>query len=160
LKGTFRGVTGLFTKPVIGALDAASKTAESIKNTANLFDQHPNSNRIRFPRAFYGKERFYRAYIETDAEIIWLLHYDEKASHLKEISLINAFDVFPDESNKDVSYILALAYEYVIYWDLKKANIAWTFNPRNIKKITIFKDGIIVDLEETEADEQIRVKDF
>ena len=35
-------MTGLFVKPAAGVLDAASKTAEGLTNTATYFDDKPN----------------------------------------------------------------------------------------------------------------------
>jgi vacuolar protein sorting-associated protein 13A/C len=34
--GSFKGITGLVIKPVSGIIDATTKTAEGIKNTANF----------------------------------------------------------------------------------------------------------------------------
>jgi vacuolar protein sorting-associated protein 13A/C len=48
-------VAGLIIKPIAGVLDAASKTAEGLTNTATHFDEKPNSDRIRLVRPFYGK---------------------------------------------------------------------------------------------------------
>lgn len=47
MKGTWQGVSGLVIKPISGILDAASKTAEGITNTATYFDDKPNHRRIR-----------------------------------------------------------------------------------------------------------------
>ena len=44
-KGMLTGGIGLLTKPVIGILDAASKTTEGITNTANYFEDKPNGTR-------------------------------------------------------------------------------------------------------------------
>jgi len=35
--GGLKGITGLVTKPVTGIIDAASKTAEGVKNTTSVF---------------------------------------------------------------------------------------------------------------------------
>lgn len=45
LKGTMKGIAGLVFKPVTGAIDLASKTAEGIKNTANIFDKETQYNK-------------------------------------------------------------------------------------------------------------------
>ena len=58
MKGSAIGVTGLFIKPVAGVLDAVSKTAEGLTNTATHFDDKPNQERIRYIRPFYGKLRY------------------------------------------------------------------------------------------------------
>eukprot|EP01015_Nassula_variabilis_P036771 TRINITY_DN9576_c0_g1_i1.p1 TRINITY_DN9576_c0_g1~~TRINITY_DN9576_c0_g1_i1.p1 ORF type:complete len:344 (+),score=63.34 TRINITY_DN9576_c0_g1_i1:68-1099(+) len=57
LKGSYQGISGLVIKPVTGVLDATSKAAEGIKNTASILDSNSNNleGRIRDPRAFYGK---------------------------------------------------------------------------------------------------------
>jgi len=44
----------LIVKPLSGILDAASKTAEGISNTATYFDDKPNPSRIRSALPFYG----------------------------------------------------------------------------------------------------------
>ena len=51
-----KGLAGLVVKPVVGVMDMTSKTAEGIKNTANIFDDKQNETRYRPPRVFYGKE--------------------------------------------------------------------------------------------------------
>jgi len=145
-KGTVKGVTGLVAKPVAGILDAASKTAEGIKNTANMFDQRPSNSRVRFPRAFYGKEKYYRTEMPTDGEIIWLLHHTKNTKY-RDMSLICAFDVFPNVEDKDTSYILALSYEYVLAWDVKHAKLMWAFNPKDIKKVNLYQDGMQIELD-------------
>jgi len=145
-KGTVKGVTGLVAKPVAGILDAASKTAEGVKNTANMFDQRPSNNRVRFPRAFYGKEKYYRTEMPTDGEIIWLLHHTKNTKY-RDMSLICAFDVFPDVEDKDNSCILALSYEYVLAWDVKHAKLMWAFNPKDIKKVNLYQDGMQIELD-------------
>ena len=136
----------MVTKPIVGVLDAATKTAEGVKNTANIFDQKPNNHRLRFPRAFYGEEKFYRTYMDTDAEILWLLEH-AKDARLKEISLINSFDVFPDENDKETSYILALSYEHVICWDVRRGKVLWGFDPKIIQKVNLYPNGMQIDLE-------------
>ncbi len=41
VKGITKGIAGLVFKPITGVIDAASKTAEGIKNTATYFDDKP-----------------------------------------------------------------------------------------------------------------------
>jgi len=153
-KGTAKGLTGLVAKPVAGVLDCASKTAEGVKNTANMFDEKPLNSRLRFPRAFYGKERYYRSYMETDAEIIWLLHQTKNTKFL-DISLISAFDVFPSETDQETSFILALAYEYVLCWDIRRVKLVWAFDPKNIVKVNLFQDGMQIELKKPDEISQV-----
>lgn len=39
--GTFKGITGIMTKPISGLFDATAKTAESITNTVTVFEEKP-----------------------------------------------------------------------------------------------------------------------
>lgn len=59
LKGAAKGITGFVVKPITGILDASSKTAESISNTATHFDDKALGDRIRIPRVFYEKSRYF-----------------------------------------------------------------------------------------------------
>jgi len=164
LKGTFKGITGAIVKPVTGVLDAASKTAEGVKNTATAFDQKAAEMRSRFPRAFYGKDKFFRTYIDSDAEILWYLHFlDQKKAHsmLKNVSLLSSFEVFPDEKNKDDVYILAISYESIVFWGSKKRNLVWYFDPKTIDSISTYPNGLQINLTNTPPslkDKQIQVK--
>lgn len=54
-------------KPVSGVLDAASLAAEGIKNTITYGDDKANEQRLRYPRVFYGREGFYKEFIDLDA---------------------------------------------------------------------------------------------
>jgi len=148
LKGTMEGMTGLVVNPVTGVLDAASKTAEGVKNTAMMFDhQKPNHIRIRYPRAFYGKGKFYRSYVFSDAEINWLLH-NSKDMRFEDISLVSTFDVLPSEENKENFFILALSYECVLCWSIAENKIIWSFNPKTIEKVNLYQNGMQIELVE------------
>ena len=54
MKGTYKGVSRFFVKPISGALDFFSKTSEGIKNTAGSNEKEVS--KIRMMRPFYGKE--------------------------------------------------------------------------------------------------------
>lgn len=139
-------------------MDAASKTAEGVKNTARILDPKPaNNTRSRYPRAFYGREKFYRAYMDADAEINWVLHQHKKPE-LRDASLISSFYVFPEENDIENTYIVALAYERVVCWDEKKKKVVWSIDPRSIEKVNIYQDGLQVDLKE--PDEINKVRDY
>ena len=155
-KGAFQGVTGLVVKPVTGVLDLASNTAEGIKNTATVFDQKANENKIRYPRAFYGREKFYRAYEDTDAEILWLLHFSQTGAKYDNISILRAFDVFPDEKEKDDFYVLVISFENIIWWKVKSGEVKWAIDTKNIDKVSHFNNGIIIHLKK--ASEQLKVR--
>jgi len=147
-KGALQGVTGLVVKPVTGVLDAASNTAEGIKNTATVFDQKPNETRLRFPRAFYGKEKNYRTYVDSDAEMLWLLHFAEDQRY-KEVSLLGSYDVFPDENEKEDFFILTISFESIIWWSVKKGEVKWSVESHNIEKVNHITDGLVIQLKKT-----------
>lgn len=63
LSGTAKGVTGLVAKPISGTLDFISKTSEGIKNNTKVFEKNGRGvERIRLPRVFYTKERFFKEF--------------------------------------------------------------------------------------------------
>ena len=66
LTGTMKGVTGLVAKPVSGTLDIISKTSEGIKNNTKIFEKQKGKGmeRIRLPRVFYTRERFFKEFNE------------------------------------------------------------------------------------------------
>lgn len=72
------GFAGLLFKPISGVVDAASKTAEGIKNTATYFDDKPTEIRSRLPRAFYSSEKYFADYSIQDAELIDMLRTYKK----------------------------------------------------------------------------------
>ena len=146
-KGALQGVTGLVVKPVTGVLDAAANTAEGIKNTATVFDQKASETRTRFPRAFYGKDKFYRTYAATDAEVQWLLKFTDLARY-RNVSLLSSYEVFPDEKEKDQFYFLIISLEAIILWNGKQNNIKWVIETTNIEKMDQLNEGIIVKLKE------------
>ena len=148
LKGAFQGVTGLIIKPVTGVLDAASNTAEGIKNTATAFDQKPNENRMRYPRAFYGKDKFYRTYMETDAEVMWMLHFSEEETAHRDISILSSYDVFPEEKENPDFFILIISFEKILMWYVKLGRVLWVVKSSNIAKVTHENNGVLLHLKE------------
>lgn len=68
-------------KPITGVIDAASKTAEGIKNTATYFDDKATENRIRPPRVFYCRERYFQDYLIHDCELMSMLQTFKKAKY-------------------------------------------------------------------------------
>ena len=139
-KGTFQGITGLVVKPIAGILDATSKTAEGIKNTATMNDYKPNEVRSRYPRAFYNKEKNYRSFNETDAEIYYHL-YNYRNGLYSKISFLYSFDIFPNEREKDLVYIFVMSLEYFLYWGIKEKKVIWDIDTTNIESIKDYQNG-------------------
>ncbi len=61
--GALKGISGVVTKPISGVFYATAKVAEGVSNTFTTFDDKPRELRIRYPRAFYYKEKFYKEYV-------------------------------------------------------------------------------------------------
>lgn len=62
VKGLGRGVIGLGLKPVIGAVDFVTRTAEGVRNTATYWDEI-RRGRIRPPR-FFGRDKVLETFSE------------------------------------------------------------------------------------------------
>lgn len=106
MKGSAIGISGMVIKPIAGAFDAASKTAEGLTNTATYFDDRPREERMRFIRAFYESGRYIKAYNEDDAELM-------SKYYRNGLILIDSFQLFDIELNK--SMLLVVSENYLIY---------------------------------------------
>ena len=145
LKGTWQGISGLVFKPVTGVLDAAAKTSEGIKNTATSFDEKSIQHRQRYPRAFYGKEQFYRPYILTDAEISYLLQVGCEGEFTN-LNLLYTFKIFPNDQDREDYGVLVLCDERILYLSAKRAEIMWDFPSKDFEKATQTPEGIYLHL--------------
>ena len=145
MKGAWQGVSGLVVKPLTGVLDVASKTSEGIKNTATRDDEKPNQTRERFPRPFYGVERFYRTYLATDAEIVYLLQVYNKGE-FSNISLLYTFDIFPNPSDKEEYFVLVISVESILLWSAKLSQVIWHFPSCDLGKAIPRVEGVTIHL--------------
>lgn len=107
VKGAAKGVAGLLVKPVTGVLDASAKTAESITNTATIFDDKPNDQRIRVPRVFYERTRYFKKYKNLDSIVLMSLQTFAKGKY-KNIDFLRCFQDKLDEHK-----ILVLSYQSI-----------------------------------------------
>ena len=69
--GAVQGIAGLFVKPVTGAMDLVTKTSQGIENITSQNNQF-SDERLRPPRAFYGKEKVIRKYDIVHANLLML----------------------------------------------------------------------------------------
>jgi vacuolar protein sorting-associated protein 13A/C len=122
-------------------LDAASKTAEGFKTSATSGDAKASEDRVRDPRAFYGKERYFKIYNETDSELLKYLTAEKR-----DYSLYAAYEVFETETDPNDCYILGLCYESLVYYSLKKNRFIRDIDMKNIAKVNNFNDGIQIHL--------------
>jgi len=134
------GISGVIVKPMIGILDAASKTAEGFKNMAEIHDQGLLSIKERIPRPFYGKFMMFKHYIPYDAEMLFLLSETSEA----EINRYSYIDAYPMRSSKENTYILNLVIflEAIGLYSLKLNKFVWLAEYEWIDKVEQF--GIFI----------------
>ncbi|XP_030661823.1 vacuolar protein sorting-associated protein 13D isoform X1 [Nomascus leucogenys] len=68
ISGLGKGLVGTVTKPVAGALDFASETAQAVRDTATLSGPRTQAQRIRKPRCCTGPQGLLPRYSESQAE--------------------------------------------------------------------------------------------
>jgi len=84
-KGLGQGVIGVAVKPVAGILEATTKTAEGIKNTATMFDEDRNLYRVRpAPRQFTADKQLLE-FNQIECEGLMLLSQNKELSQDKHI---------------------------------------------------------------------------
>ncbi|XP_040843870.1 vacuolar protein sorting-associated protein 13D isoform X2 [Ochotona curzoniae] len=68
ISGFGKGLVGTVTKPVAGALDFASETAQAVRDTATLNGPRTQAQRVRKPRCCTGPQGLLPRYSESQAE--------------------------------------------------------------------------------------------
>uniref|UniRef100_A0A8D0BUC4 Vacuolar protein sorting 13 homolog D n=1 Tax=Salvator merianae TaxID=96440 RepID=A0A8D0BUC4_SALMN len=68
ISGLGKGLVGTVTKPVAGALDFASETAQAVRDTATLTGPRTQAERVRKPRCCRGPQGLLPRYSESQAE--------------------------------------------------------------------------------------------
>ncbi|NWY00497.1 VP13D protein, partial [Nothoprocta ornata] len=68
ISGLGKGLVGTVTKPVAGALDFASETAQAVRDTASLSGPRTQAERVRKPRCCRGPQGLLPRYSESQAE--------------------------------------------------------------------------------------------
>uniref|UniRef100_A0A8C3CX35 Vacuolar protein sorting 13 homolog D n=1 Tax=Cairina moschata TaxID=8855 RepID=A0A8C3CX35_CAIMO len=68
ISGLGKGLVGTVTKPVAGALDFASETAQAVRDTATLSGPRSQVVRVRKPRCCRGPQGLLPRYVESQAE--------------------------------------------------------------------------------------------
>ena len=144
-KGVYKGTAGFICKPVSGVLDFTSKTAEGVKSSAIYFDEKPSEYRWRWPRAFYGYEKFFKIYSISDAEINYRLVKWFKGE-FSNGSLIFAFDIIFTRNKNENTYIFGVYLEGLFLWDLKEKQLLWFADIENIEGIKEVEHGMEIIL--------------
>ncbi|XP_004678577.1 PREDICTED: vacuolar protein sorting-associated protein 13D isoform X2 [Condylura cristata] len=68
ISGLGKGLVGTVTKPVAGALDFASETAQAVRDTATLSGPRTQAQRVRKPRCCLGPQGLLPRYSASQAE--------------------------------------------------------------------------------------------
>nr|XP_021397725.1 vacuolar protein sorting-associated protein 13D isoform X2 [Lonchura striata domestica] len=68
ISGLGKGLVGTVTKPVAGALDFASETAQALRDTTTLRGPRTKAERVRKPRCCRGPQGLLPRYLESQAE--------------------------------------------------------------------------------------------
>lgn len=140
--GAFKGITGLVSKPVTGVMDLATKTVEGIKNTAAFLDKsHVSVQRERFIRVFYGRECYIKKYDYNDAEIVQFL-WNYKKGDYKKIQVVSTLLL----SDQQPKCLVVMSIQKLILFNLDVQKIQWKVDTKNIAKITMEEQNIIITL--------------
>eukprot|EP01017_Pseudomicrothorax_dubius_P042212 TRINITY_DN6857_c0_g1_i1.p1 TRINITY_DN6857_c0_g1~~TRINITY_DN6857_c0_g1_i1.p1 ORF type:complete len:355 (-),score=67.09 TRINITY_DN6857_c0_g1_i1:122-1186(-) len=140
-KGTAKGLTGLVVKPVTGILDFASKTSEGIKNRAST--KEATDERARLPRTFYGREQYFKDYVENDAALCYIMKKAKKG-RFAECRFIEGFELHPDPTDSSNSFVLIIAYECVLLLNSKNQRVLWWFRTDNMAKVELVQNEMLV----------------
>ena len=140
-------------KPITGVLDAASKTAEGVKNTANIFDKEKEDLRERDPRIFYGYDKFYDSYNGNDIEAMRILKKRKKGRFAG-----NCFFGFKKYQQGPHQYIMIFTLETLINYNCGKDKLEWYISVLNIKAIAKTGGGLKIFLKE--QDKKLKVLNF
>jgi len=143
--GMYQGITGLVVKPITGTLDGASRAAEGVRNSVMRFEDESKEYRVRMPRAFYGQEKYYKDYEQIDADTFVIL-YDKEGEDSKELGLIEAFHVVPEDEDVNNAVILVLTNEVIFAWSLYEEKTVWSLDLKDIRIVEIKWKGIQIGL--------------
>ena len=158
LKGTFQGISGLIVKPVSGLLDAASKTAEGIKNTATSGDDRPRETRERLLRVFYTYDKYYQDFDKKDAELNYFLQVEMKKGRFVGSTYFYGH-LFPEEGSK-TQMVLFITLENFIYFNKKNLKKKWIINTNTVKNLDTKGKVIRIDLKFATKKKQVKFNVF
>lgn len=152
--GAFQGLTGLVVKPITGVLDAASKTAEGVKNTAFIFDKEKEDQRERDPRVFYGFDKAYDNYNLGDVEVMRILKKKKKGRFANNCYF--GFRKFlPSAKSPNAFHFMIFTMETLINYDCSREKFEWYFPVSNIKAVGKMSTGVKIYLKE--HDKKVKV---
>ena len=117
-KGLLQGFSGVIIKPISGVFDLVSKTTEGIKNSVN---DDIVIERIRRPRAFYGKVKYIKSFSEKDANVIELLYNKIEQLKGKQFDYLDS-EVYVNQKEESVLLVFLTSGIYtidIVRWELR-----------------------------------------
>eukprot|EP00828_Plagiopyla_frontata_P041890 TRINITY_DN6111_c0_g1_i1.p3 TRINITY_DN6111_c0_g1~~TRINITY_DN6111_c0_g1_i1.p3 ORF type:complete len:187 (+),score=39.48 TRINITY_DN6111_c0_g1_i1:291-851(+) len=143
LLGSAKGITGLFTKPLSGLLDATSKAAEGIKNSAISKDDRPNDKRSRPIRPFYTHIAYFRDYAFNDAQAVNFLQTKKAAKFANHIFIDSYLFMIKKQNQSEFEEItLILTNLALIYCNLQKMTYQYKIKFTNIRYFEMVSNGV------------------
>lgn len=95
------------------------------------FDDKANEEKKRKPRAFYGRERYFKKYDKFEADLLNNLKVFDDGKYAFD-NFIKSFTV---SENKGTDNILIVTFEHVIYYSQSKKKLLFVIEPENINSI-------------------------
>lgn len=135
--GGIKGLSGLVVKPVVGVFDVASKTAEGIKNTASV-DSRMQVDRIRSPRAVYGRPPRIMSYVQADADVRLYMSRFKKGRYN---NFTFEMQIYRKESKRD-EILLVLYSDYIVLVDIYKHKPLWEVPVRSLQVVEVIDKAV------------------
>jgi Vacuolar-sorting-associated 13 protein C-terminal/SHR-binding domain of vacuolar-sorting associated protein 13/Autophagy-related protein C terminal domain len=138
--GGAKGLSGLLIKPIAGVLDAASKAAEGVKNTADVFNKSIIFQRSRVPRTFYGDKSFIKPYNEYDSQVLFFMNQIKKGLFIKE-------KFYAQSAGKDIrgeKLVCVLYLNKFVLADIRTKKVLWIVDVNSINTFNIIDHGILL----------------
>ena len=134
-EGLYMGTKGLVLKPVAGVLDGVSKITQGVSNT---FDNESTQKveRARVSRVFYGRERIFKIYDETLANLMEYLakKNPKKYSNLTVLGTVYLNDTTSKKDGEE-SLCLILTLERIFLINVKNGRLSWKIRSVNMSDV-------------------------
>lgn len=141
LKGLGKGIVGLVVKPVSGVLDAASTAAEGLKNTITYGDDKANEQRLRYPRVFYGREGFYKEFIDLDAGMKVAMQLVSKGKY-SDSDFLQTFLIESSSTKGKKNLVLVLTCEVIMLFEQAKEKKQWYIPTSQLTDVQFKENGV------------------
>ena len=143
--GVWQGLSGTFFKPLSGALDLASKSAEGCKNTIGRFDVNENTQRMRMPRTFYGYQKMIKHYNANDALLVGEVLTQIGEGRFKDNNYLEMKLIRPTRQN---AHFLMLTEEQLFFVEANQKELVWYIKTELLHDVKEVENGIIISLVE------------